>query len=50
LNSFHLYNIEDSNGRLITFSGRIPVNNTDGEVIGAIGSSVANDHAVAVVA
>lgn len=45
-----LYNIEHSNGGLITFPGGIPVKNADGEVIGAIGvsgSSVENDHAVA---
>jgi uncharacterized protein GlcG (DUF336 family) len=45
-----LYNIEVSNGGLITFPGGIPLRNGDGEVIGAIGvsgSSVENDHAVA---
>ena len=45
-----LYNIEHSNGGLITFPGGIPVKNADGEVIGAIGvsgSSVENDHTVA---
>ena len=45
-----LYNIEHSNGGLITFPGGIPVKNAAGEVIGAIGvsgSSVENDHAVA---
>lgn len=45
-----LYNIEHSNGGLITFPGGIPVKNADGVVIGAIGvsgSSVENDHAVA---
>lgn len=45
-----LYNIEHSNGGLITFPGGIPIKNPDGEVIGAIGvsgSSVENDHAVA---
>ena len=45
-----LYNIEHSNGGLITFPGGIPVKNADGEIIGAIGvsgSSVENDHAVA---
>ena len=45
-----LYNIEHSNGGLITFPGGIPINNASGEVIGAIGvsgSSVENDHAVA---
>ena len=45
-----LYNIEHSNGGLITFPGGIPVKNAKGEVIGAIGvsgSTVENDHAVA---
>lgn len=45
-----LYNIEHSNGGLISFPGGIPVKNAAGEVIGAIGvsgSSVENDHAVA---
>lgn len=45
-----LYNIEHSNGGLITFPGGIPVKNAAGEVIGAIGvsgSSVENDHTVA---
>ena len=45
-----LYNIEHSNGGLITFPGGMPVKNADGEIIGAIGvsgSSVENDHAVA---
>lgn len=45
-----LYNIEHSNGGLITFPGGVPVKNADGVVIGAIGvsgSSVENDHAVA---
>jgi len=45
-----LYNIEHSNGGLITFPGGIPLKNTAGEVIGAIGVSgdtVENDHAVA---
>lgn len=45
-----LYNIEHSNGGLITFPGGIPIQNADGEVIGAIGvsgSTVENDHAVA---
>lgn len=45
-----LYNIEHSNGGLITFPGGIPIKNGNGEVIGAIGvsgSSVDNDHAVA---
>ena len=46
-----LYNIEHSNGGLITFPGGIPIKNANGDVIGAIGvsgSSVENDHAVAV--
>ena len=45
-----LYNIEHSNGGLITFPGGVPIKNAAGEVIGAIGvsgSSVENDHAVA---
>lgn len=45
-----LYNIEVSNGGLISFPGGIPLANGDGEVIGAIGvsgSTVDNDHAVA---
>ena len=44
-----LYNIEVSNGGLITFPGGIPLK-LNGEVIGGIGvsgSSVENDHAVA---
>lgn len=45
-----LYNIEHSNGGLITFPGGIPVKDSKGTVIGAIGvsgSTVENDHAVA---
>jgi uncharacterized protein GlcG (DUF336 family) len=45
-----LYNIEISNGGLITFPGGVPLKNASGEVIGAIGvsgSTVENDHAVA---
>lgn len=45
-----LYNIEVSNGGLITFPGGIPIKNAAGEVIGAIGvsgSSIENDHTVA---
>lgn len=45
-----LYNIEVSNGGLITFPGGIPLRNSTGEVIGAIGvsgSTVEDDHAVA---
>ena len=44
------YNIEHSNGGLISFPGGVPVKNALGEVIGAIGvsgSTVENDHAVA---
>jgi uncharacterized protein GlcG (DUF336 family) len=46
-----LFGIEHSNGGLISFPGGVPVYNKAGEVIGAIGvsgSSVENDHAVAV--
>ena len=46
-----LYNIEHSNGGLITFPGGVVIKNADSAVIGAIGasgSSVENDHAVAV--
>ncbi|SRR5215204_4354799 len=45
-----LYNIEHSNGGLITFPGGIPLKNRRGEIIGAIGvsgSTVEDDHAVA---
>ena len=45
-----LYNIEHSNGGLITFPGGVLVKNAHGEIIGAIGvsgSAVENDHAVA---
>lgn len=45
-----LYQIEVSNGGLITFPGGVPLKTADGTVIGAIGvsgSSVENDHAVA---
>jgi uncharacterized protein GlcG (DUF336 family) len=45
-----LYQIEVSNGGLITFPGGVPIKNIAGEVIGAIGvsgSTVENDHAVA---
>jgi len=45
-----LYNIEHSNGGLITFPGGIPIKNSNGDVIGAIGvsgSTVENDHTVA---
>ncbi len=46
-----LYNIEHSNGGLITFPGGVPIKNGAGEIIGAIGvsgSTVEDDHAVAV--
>jgi uncharacterized protein GlcG (DUF336 family) len=46
-----LYGIEHSNGGLITFPGGVPLKNSQGEVIGAIGvsgSTVENDHTVAV--
>jgi uncharacterized protein GlcG (DUF336 family) len=45
-----LYNIEHSNGGLITFPGGIPLKNAEGTVIGGIGvsgDSVENDHIVA---
>lgn len=45
-----LYNIEHSNGGLISFPGGIPIKNKSGDVIGAIGvsgSTVENDHTVA---
>ena len=45
-----LYNIEHSNGGLITFPGGIPLKNSNGEIIGGIGvsgSTVENDHTVA---
>jgi len=45
-----LYNIEHSNNGLITFPGGIPIKNSDGNIIGAIGvsgSTVEDDHAVA---
>ncbi|MGB6151876.1 MAG: heme-binding protein [Pricia sp.] len=45
-----LYNIEHSNGGLISFPGGIPIENKEGHIIGAIGvsgSSVEDDHAVA---
>jgi uncharacterized protein GlcG (DUF336 family) len=45
-----LYNIEHSNNGLITFPGGLPLTNSGGEIIGAIGvsgSSVEDDHAVA---
>lgn len=45
-----LYNIEVSNGGLITFPGGVPLTNANGVVIGGIGvsgSTVENDHACA---
>jgi uncharacterized protein GlcG (DUF336 family) len=45
-----LFGIEHSNGGLITFPGGVPIRNSSGVVIGAIGvsgSTVENDHAVA---
>lgn len=45
-----LYNIEHSNGGLITFPGGIPIKNNNGDIIGAIGlsrSTVENDRIVA---
>ncbi len=45
-----LYNIEHSNGGLITFPGGVPIKNDAGKIIGAIGvsgSTVENDHEVA---
>ena len=45
-----LYNIEHSNGGLITFPGGVAIKNAAWEVMGAIGvsgSSVENDHTVA---
>ncbi len=45
-----LYNIEHSNGGLITFPGGVPIKNGSGDIIGGIGvsgSTVENDHSVA---
>jgi len=45
-----LFNIEHSNGGLITFPGGIPIKGDGGLVMGAIGvsgDSIENDHAVA---
>ena len=45
-----LYQIEVSNGGLISFPGGVPIKMSDGTIIGAIGvsgSTVDNDHAVA---
>jgi len=46
-----LYNIEHSNGGLITFPGGVVIKDASGVIIGAVGvsgDSVENDHAVAV--
>ncbi|RYY17009.1 MAG: heme-binding protein [Chitinophagaceae bacterium] len=46
-----LYNIEHSNGGLISFPGGVCIKDQSGNIIGAIGvsgDSVENDHAVAV--
>lgn len=45
-----LFNIEHSNGGLITFPGGVCIKNANGDIIGAIGvsgSTVEDDHAVA---
>jgi uncharacterized protein GlcG (DUF336 family) len=45
-----LFNIEHSNGGLITFPGGVPIKDSSGAVIGAVGvsgSTVENDHTVA---
>ncbi|MFC6101285.1 GlcG/HbpS family heme-binding protein [Olivibacter domesticus] len=45
-----LYNIEHSNGGLISFPGGVLIKNSDGVILGAIGvsgDSVENDHIVA---
>lgn len=45
-----LFNIEVSNGGLITFPGGLLLRSADGEVLGAVGvsgSTVENDHIVA---
>src|SRR5881296_15601 len=45
-----LYGIEHSNDGLITFPGGVPLKNSKGEIVGAIGvsgSTVENDHTVA---
>jgi uncharacterized protein GlcG (DUF336 family) len=46
-----LYNIEVSNGGLITFPGGVPLKDSSGNMVGAIGvsgSSVEDDHTCAV--
>ena len=48
-----LYQIEISNGGLITFPGGVPIKLADGTIIGAVGvsgSTVENDHTVAAAA
>lgn len=48
-----LFNIEHSNGGLISFPGGLPIKNENGEVIGAVGvsgSTVEDDHVVALAA
>lgn len=45
-----LYNIEHSNGGLISFPGGVPIKDKEGTIVGAIGvsgSSVEDDHTVA---
>ena len=45
-----LFNIEHSNGGLITFAGGVPIHDPDGNIIGGIGvsgGSVEEDHLVA---
>jgi uncharacterized protein GlcG (DUF336 family) len=45
-----LFGIEHSNGGLITFPGGVPLKDSNGYVVGAVGvsgSTVENDHAVA---
>ena len=45
-----LYNIEHSNGGLISFPGGVPLKDKEGTIVGAIGvsgSAVEDDHAVA---
>ncbi|WP_343329448.1 heme-binding protein [Polaribacter staleyi] len=45
-----IYNIEHSNGGLITFPGGLPIKNKDGKIIGAIGVSggtIEQDRAIA---
>lgn len=45
-----IYNIELSNGGLVTFPGGVPIKNKDGKIIGAIGVSggtIEQDHEIA---